>query len=408
MVDHLDGDPPGLGRGERAAHGAVERRPRRLVDLGAQRTLQLLVGLVGTREVGVPHEEALAVVVGVDEPAGDIVGAVAAHLTGRRVVDVHALEGDLEIAGHVHGRDVDVGLAEDHEEVAGAGLLEQFVTHAQVGVHARGEHLQCTVALRLLGDVWVEREAAHDQDVVTHAEHGFLGGFLDLARSDRAVLRPDRDGNAADLAVGVGVCPCRMEPRARERLEPVEHEPLALDRVLHAGLAQVVENHRLELARRIVALRHLLAARTVVVCGQHAVRRQALDGERPRHADALVVLVRLVVQQFGVGVAEDGGVDLRPRHAFRDVGVVGNRLQRHVRHALVDEALADVTVGLVRRRHLAGELGLLLLALRRIGEQVPREARRHQPRPGKRQRHAARVAGDPATSPLLCDVCGGA
>jgi hypothetical protein len=39
----------------------------------------------------VTHEEALAVVVGVDEPAGDVVGAVAAHLSRRRVVDVDAI-----------------------------------------------------------------------------------------------------------------------------------------------------------------------------------------------------------------------------------------------------------------------------------------------------------------------------
>ncbi len=52
-----------------------------------QGSLELLVGLVGAREVGVADEEALAVVVGVDEPAGDVVGRGVADLarsSGRR------------------------------------------------------------------------------------------------------------------------------------------------------------------------------------------------------------------------------------------------------------------------------------------------------------------------------------
>ena len=40
------------------------------------------------------------------------------------------------------------------------------------------------------------------------------------------------------------------------------------------------------------------------------MRRQALDRERPGDADALLVLVRLVVERLGLGVAGDRGVDL--------------------------------------------------------------------------------------------------
>ena len=58
--------------------------------------------------------------------------------------------------------------------------------------------------------------------------------------------------------------------------------------------------------------------------GQHAVRRQALDGERPGHPDALLVLVGLVVERLGLGVAGDGGVDLLAGHALLDVRVVGD------------------------------------------------------------------------------------
>ena len=44
------------------------------VDLCAEGSLELGVGVVGAKEIGVADEEALAVVVGVDEPAGDVVG----------------------------------------------------------------------------------------------------------------------------------------------------------------------------------------------------------------------------------------------------------------------------------------------------------------------------------------------
>ena len=77
----------------------------------------------------------------------------------------------------------------------------------------------------------------------------------------------------------------------------------------------------------------------IVRCGL-----RGFDGERPGHADRLLVLVGLVVERFALGVPGDGRVDLRPRHAFLDVRVVGDALQRDVRHALVDEALADVVV----------------------------------------------------------------
>src|SRR5665647_1888141 len=100
------------------------------------------------------------------------------------------------------------------------------------------------------------------------------------------------------------------------------------------------------------------------------MRRETLDRERPRHADARGVLVGLIVEQLGVGVAAYGGVDLLARHALADVGVIGDRLQRDVWNALVDQALADVvSVGRNRQRD-TGQLGLPLCALGRVRERV--------------------------------------
>ena len=68
MVDDLDGDAARFGFVEGARYVAVEGLPRVLVDLGLERGLERLVRVVRAEEVGVADEEALFVVVSVDEP----------------------------------------------------------------------------------------------------------------------------------------------------------------------------------------------------------------------------------------------------------------------------------------------------------------------------------------------------
>ena len=82
MIDHLNGNAAGCRLVEWARRVAVQCRPGFFIDLGLQRGLKRLVGVVGTEEVGMADEEAFLVVVGVDEPAGDAVGTVAADFTG--------------------------------------------------------------------------------------------------------------------------------------------------------------------------------------------------------------------------------------------------------------------------------------------------------------------------------------
>ena len=74
MVDYFDGDAAGGGAVEGAGGVAVQGFPRFAVDLGLEGGLERLVGVVGAEKVGVADEEALLVVVGIDEPAGDTVG----------------------------------------------------------------------------------------------------------------------------------------------------------------------------------------------------------------------------------------------------------------------------------------------------------------------------------------------
>ena len=86
-------------------------------------------------------EEALFVVVGVDEPAGDAVGAVADDFAGVGFEDVDSVDFDLDPIAElaVDLDDVDVGFAKDHKQVASAGVLE-IVGHVEIGVHAGFEN----------------------------------------------------------------------------------------------------------------------------------------------------------------------------------------------------------------------------------------------------------------------------
>jgi hypothetical protein len=173
----------------------------------------------------------------------------------------------------------------------------------------------------------------------------------------------------------------RVNPDARMDFQTVELEPLVLDGVLHAGLLEVLDDDVAELG----GPDHLhrgpflpdLGESLFLLDADRPVRRETLDRERAADADGLVVLIRLVVQHLGLGVAGDSRVDLLPCHALLDVRVVGDGLERHVRHTLVDKGLADVTLRLMWRRDFCGEFRFLLDPLRRIGQQVVPVLGRH-------------------------------
>ena len=97
MVDDFDGDAAGAGLGEGSGGVAVQGFPGFGVDLGFEGGLERLVGVAGAEEVGVADEEVFFVVVGVDEPAGDAVGAVAADFAGVGVEDIDAVDSHLDL-----------------------------------------------------------------------------------------------------------------------------------------------------------------------------------------------------------------------------------------------------------------------------------------------------------------------
>ena len=63
-----------------------------------------------------------------------------------------------------------------------------------------------------------------------------------------------------------------MDPRAGVGSSAVELEPLVLARVLHAGLAQVLEDHRLEVARAAASLLAVGLGRRALLVGRDSTR----------------------------------------------------------------------------------------------------------------------------------------
>ena len=94
MIDHLDSDFATFWFRKGIRCRLIQRAPGGFVDFGAQGSFEFVVGFVGAGEVGLADDEEFAVVVRVDEPAGDVVGGVGADFAGGGVVNVEAVDGD--------------------------------------------------------------------------------------------------------------------------------------------------------------------------------------------------------------------------------------------------------------------------------------------------------------------------
>ena len=118
------------------------------------------------------YEKALFVVVGVDKPAGDLVGVARSNFAGLGMEDIDSVDFDLNFAV-VSIEDIDVGFSEDDEEVAGAGVFE-FVGHVEIGVHPGFEDGEATEFAKF-GGLGVVVEGAGDDDIKSSIS-GFSGG----------------------------------------------------------------------------------------------------------------------------------------------------------------------------------------------------------------------------------------
>ncbi len=184
------------------------------------------------------NEEAFFVVVGVDEPAGDAVGAVAAYFAGGGVEHVDAFHFHLNLAiGGID--DVNIRFAEDNEQVAFAGVLE-VIGHVQVGVHTRLEHGDATEFVEL-GGVGFKVEGAGNQHIEIGIT-GFAGCGDEIHTRYGAELGADEDGGAF-LYLAFHIAAFATDQLAWPCGDAAEADFVFFMRLLHAGGFEVFQNH---------------------------------------------------------------------------------------------------------------------------------------------------------------------
>lgn len=73
----------------------MQTAPRLFINLRFERCLERLAGIIGPQEIGVTDEEALLVVIGINESAGDPLRARGAHFARLWMEDIYAVDLDL-------------------------------------------------------------------------------------------------------------------------------------------------------------------------------------------------------------------------------------------------------------------------------------------------------------------------
>jgi hypothetical protein len=99
----------GFSKGRDVSLFSVAQASR--VDFGLQRRFQRTVWVVGAKKIGVANEEALFVVVSVDEPAGDAISIVADDFAGLGFENIDAIHFNAELVV-LPAEECDVRLAE--------------------------------------------------------------------------------------------------------------------------------------------------------------------------------------------------------------------------------------------------------------------------------------------------------
>ncbi|NBU64187.1 MAG: hypothetical protein EBS29_06795 [Chloroflexia bacterium] len=78
-----------------------------------------------------PHKKALAIVVVVHKPAGNVFGITAFHNPLVWAINIDTIDGD-GVATIIRGAERNIGIAKDHKQIGSAGLT-QFAGHVQIG-----------------------------------------------------------------------------------------------------------------------------------------------------------------------------------------------------------------------------------------------------------------------------------
>ena len=188
------------------------------------------------------HKEALFVVIGVDKPAGDAVGAVAAHFAAVGIKNINAVDLDLDLAVS-GGEQGDVRLAEDDKEVAFAGVFK-VAGHVQIGVHARLEDRQAPQLTKVSAVRFVGKGAG-DQKVKSGIA-SLTGGFDQIGALDGAKFGANKDGGApfnAAFAITFQVAPFATDQITGPGFEAGKGDAVCFVRLLHASHTQLFQDH---------------------------------------------------------------------------------------------------------------------------------------------------------------------
>lgn len=317
VIDDLDGDAPLFAGFEGEGDGAAVGLDLLFVDLGLEALLEFCPTVVfpGHGEEDLPGEEAAAVVIGVEHPHGNLLGAAAVDGAVAGVVVIETVDGEEDRAGfRPLGDQVqsDVGLADEPETlVAGAFLLE--VVGLEVGVHLdfkEGDTGPVGLVDVLCG-FGIELEGGEDEDLGAGDEAlRLFECHLDLSGVESGVLRAEGDG---DLLLGVvrGLAVGVEPPGAAEGFESGEGDPLA---------APAADAGGEELGPPFVLPEGLAGAGGGVVgregCGGVAGERfdggggNGLDGEGAGDADFRIVGHGVVVEGLLRSVSPDALVEL--------------------------------------------------------------------------------------------------
>ena len=228
--------------------------------------------------------------------------------------------------------DLDVGFAEDHEQVALAGVLE-VAGCVQVGIHACLEDRDAT-ELAEFGGVRLVAERAGDEHVEVGVG-GFASGGYQVGTGDGAELGGDEDAGAA-LGAGVrmtfDVAALGAEEVTGPRGERGEGDAVLLVGLLDAGRVQMFQDYGREVLMPVVAglgLGKMVGQFVILVDAGRAMRRQALHRERAGDADDAPILVGLVVQVLEVRLAAARS----PRSVVYPFGIEGSQHRQNVEAA---------------------------------------------------------------------------
>ena len=138
------------------------------------------------------YEEALLVIISINEPAGYSLSAVAAYLACIWMEDVNAVYLDLNLSAF-SVQNIYIRFTKDYEQVSLAGVLK-VIGHVQVCIHARLEYRDASEFVKFRR-VSVVVKSAGNQYIETCIA-GLAGGGHQIGAGDCAEFGADEDSGA--------------------------------------------------------------------------------------------------------------------------------------------------------------------------------------------------------------------